>query len=189
MKKILYLLIFTITSLIASSLDFNGPPQYSTKDGKVYYEVYPTYKEIEGVDVSTFEELLYGYAKDSKYIYYMGQAVEGADVKSFFVLDKGSVFDHNAYAIDKYKVYFGGKAIEGVDLATFEVFDDKIARDEFSVYYSGNKLSNIDIKTFSYIGRLCSNDMWCRFSISVFKDKNGEYRTDDEDFDKKFVVE
>ena len=64
-----------------------------------------------------------------------------------------------------------------------------------SVDLYNKKLKNIDVETFEYIGEECSirnRDMRfecsCCSKVSIFKDKNGEYRTDDKDFVEKFVV-
>lgn len=188
MKKILYIVIFTVISFVSLSFKIY-PSQYLLLEEKIYYSAYDGKIELEGADVNTFEKLGYDYAKDSKHIYHRGKIVETADVESFIILGKVYLGIHdNAYAKDKYKVYFYGKSIEGIDLSTFEVFDNRIARDKSNVYFVGNRLSNIDISTFTYIEELCSVDSWCMFPESVFKDKNGVYKTNDKDFTKKFIV-
>jgi len=51
--------------------------------------------EIQGADISTFEGLNYGYAKDCKRVYFNGQPISGFDAASFKLLNSG-------VAVDKY---------------------------------------------------------------------------------------
>ena len=175
MKKILYIMMFTVISFL--SMSWMTP---SSSDNSMY----GAEKEVKESVAGERLKLDYNYAKDDKYIYYMDKIIEGADVESFVILAKESfVREDNTYAKDKYRVYFAGKPIEGVDLSSFEVFDNRIARDKFNVYNLDKKLKSIDIETFEYIGEGCPSDIGygkpggciCFYSESKYKDKNGEY--------------
>ena len=63
-------------------------------------------------DYSTFRVLNHLYAADAKYVYYKNKVVEGADPKTFVVLDGG-----NDYGQDKNRVYYQdcGTAIRNLD--------------------------------------------------------------------------
>ena len=179
MKKILYIMMFTVISFL--SMSWMTP---SSSDNSMY----GAEKEVKELVAGERLKLDYNYAKDDKYIYYMDKIIEGADVESFVILAKESFGgeDDNTYAKDKYRIYFAGKPIEGVDLSSFEVFDNRIARDKFNVYNLDKKLKNIDIETFEYIGEGCPSDIGdgklgaciCFYTeASKYKDKNGEYIT------------
>ena len=102
----------------------------------------------------------------------------------------------NVYVKDDYRVYLDGEVLEGADSLSFQKIGSDIARDKFCIYWYNKKLKNIDVETFEYIGEECpvkNRDMVreycsCCSKVSIFKDKNGEYRTDDKDFVEKFVV-
>ena len=63
-------------------------------------------------DYSTFRVLNHLYAADAKYVYYKNKVVEGADPKTFVVLDGG-----NDYGQDKNRVYYQdrGTTIRNLD--------------------------------------------------------------------------
>ena len=180
MKKILYIMMFTVISFL--SMSWMTP---SSSDNSMY----GAEKEVKESLAGARLKLDHNYAKDNKYIYYMDKIIEGADVESFVILAKDSFGgeDDKTYAKDKYRVYFAGKPIEGVDLSSFEVFDNRIARDKFNVYNLDKKLKNIDMETFEYIGEGCPSDIGygepggciCFYSESKYRDKNGEYTTEE----------
>ena len=221
MKKILYIMMFTVISFLSMSwmtpsssdnsmygaekevkesvagerlkLDYN----YAKDDKNIYYMG----KIIEGADVNTFETISYEYAKDSKNVYYDGKIIKEADSKSFLIIPNNvsgfyrSMDYSYVYVKDDYRVYLHGEVLEGADSLSFQKMGGNIARDKFNIYLDNKKLKNIDVETFEYIGEECSirnRDMRfecsCCSKVSIFKDKNGEYRTDDKDFVEKFVV-
>lgn len=52
-----------------------------------------------------FQDLGWGYAKDSFEVYYMGRKIEGAMTSSFKVLKNG-------YAEDTFETYYRGKVVK-----------------------------------------------------------------------------
>ena len=165
-------------------------------------DVYYRGEVMEGVDASTFKVLDYQYVKDSKNVYYDGKIIKEADSKSFLIIPNNvsgfyrSMDYSYVYVKDDYRVYLHGEVLEGADSLSFQKMGGNIARDKFNIYLDNKKLKNIDVETFEYIGEECpvkNRDMVreycsCCSKVSIFKDKNGEYRTDDKDFVEKFVV-
>ena len=126
MKKFL-LSVFIFTGIAVYS-DTCNAGFYKIEGNKVYYayDMNPNpdlvelgkQAEVKGADTKTFEVLsnekevknsghravCYYYAKDKKSVYYKGQIINGADVKTFKVLE-------NLYAEDKNSWYEYGKKI------------------------------------------------------------------------------
>ena len=59
------------------------------------------FSKIEGVEIPSFIQLMFGYAKDKDKVYFEGKELKGADVKSFkIIISNGKVI-----AKDKNKIY------------------------------------------------------------------------------------
>ena len=59
------------------------------------------FSKIEGVDIPSFIQLMFGYAKDKDKVYFEGKELKGADVKSFkIIISNGKVL-----VKDKNKIY------------------------------------------------------------------------------------
>jgi hypothetical protein len=85
-------------------------------------------------DPTTFEVLLFGYAKDSRQAYYLETVIEGADLPTFQIVSPGHGenwgHDFGAYAKDAKQVYYKGKVITKADAATFTVVDERFFKDK-----------------------------------------------------------
>ena len=106
---------------------------YCKDQHRVYYNGKPITAEV-----ATFILLEEYYSKDAQSAFYMGQLIEGVDVKSFEVLK-------NHHAKDNHQVYFRGKTIQGADASTFKLMKDDrgfwIGQDQFQQYEFGKPLS------------------------------------------------
>ena len=59
------------------------------------------FSKIEGADIPSFVQLMFGYAKDKDKVYFEGKELKGADVKSFkIIISNGKVM-----VKDKNKIY------------------------------------------------------------------------------------
>lgn len=70
-----------------------------------YSSLYAGWVWLEKLNPNTIVYLDQNYIKDDKYVYSYAGIIEGADAKSFQVLDKG-------YSKDKNNVYFNGELID-----------------------------------------------------------------------------
>ena len=109
MKKFL-LSVFIFTGIAVYS-DTCNAGFYKIEGNKVYYayDMNPNPDLVElgkqtEVKNSGHRAVCYYYAKDKKNVYYKGQVINGADVKTFKVLE-------NLYAEDKNSWYEYGKKI------------------------------------------------------------------------------
>ncbi|WP_103070299.1 DKNYY domain-containing protein [Aquimarina sediminis] len=71
-------------------------------DDKIYFKG----EILEEANVSTFEEIGYGYVKDDNFVFFQGQIVEGADPHTFKYNDKNYTFT------DKNHTYEAGVAVK-----------------------------------------------------------------------------
>lgn len=96
-------------------------------------------------DPKTFEELKDDYGRDTKYAFYKGDIIKGADGGSFRAIGKW-------YAADKAQVYLSGELVEKADPATFKVHSYYFAEDANDFYWRGEALSVRDKSTFKLLG-------------------------------------
>ena len=120
---------------------------YEIVADKVYYN---------GVLVSkasahSFKDLGYGYAKDSKKVYYCGKKLTD-NPSRFKVLADG-------YAMDSFDVYYFGEEIDA-STAGFKVLSDGYAKDAFYGYYCGKKVAGSSGSTFKVTGNGYAKDAW-----------------------------
>lgn len=110
-------------------------------------------EKILGADSSTFETLLWGYAKDNNDIFYENMVLHNVDLCSFEVLNLG-------YAKDKNKIYYHESVVEA-DYETFislkerhtsrcDLMIDYDAEDKNS-YYNFGKINVLKIDKKNYI--------------------------------------
>ena len=122
--------------------------QFYSKDDK---NVFHDEDIIPNADVNSFVVLngISGHAKDKNSVYFWGQKIEGANVKTFKVISNGS------YAKDDKNVYAGEKILKGADPQTFrEVSRTNYARDKNNLYYyfgDVKKLGKINEKDFKVL--------------------------------------
>lgn len=123
--------------------------------------VYFLGNSIDGVDVSSFEQLDFEesyYAKDKNAGYYKGKRIEGSVGDSFVRIKDNYAKDENA-------VYFEGNRILGANVRSFEIFPDYYgkslySRDDVSVYYRGNKIEGGDVDSFQVVNDHYSIDKY-----------------------------
>lgn len=122
--------------------------QFYLKDDK---NVFFNDKKILGADANSFIALdkENGYAKDKNTVYYFGQKVEGANVKTFEVISDGE------YSKDDKNVYASGEIIKGADSKTFREFPEtSYSRDKNNLYYyfgDDKFLGKIDENNFEFL--------------------------------------
>ena len=150
MKKIILLFgMLSYTFIIAE--ESQCPNIYRVKDDGVYYQC----QKIEKADKESFRDIggIFNYAKDKKHVYYAGEIIKKADLKTFEVVEiiffTGENGGREFFALDKKRVYLNGKEILGADPKTFETLESGWARDKNNVYLDGVK-QNIDGITFEY---------------------------------------
>jgi len=96
------------------------------------------------------------YKKQDNAWYYGNAKIEGADLKSFRVLDDPQrdyipCETSDTYAADKFHVYSGGTILSGADPASFSLLYDNYARDARHAYYLDAPISN-DGASFARVG-------------------------------------
>lgn len=155
---------------------------YVQSNEKMYAFTDLEIRELQGVNLASFEVLKNGYSKDNKKIYYEGIVLENSNPTTFKILNKGYSKDINnvyylsepiqganpkafnalsdSYATDGKNVYYGNKAIKGADLLTFEAINDYpfYSKDKNGVYYNGVKIPSADSKTFEVLDYEYSKD-------------------------------
>ncbi len=139
MKRIIVL--FYILFNLGIALVIHEINTYVINDKRVFWNQ----KEIEGVDIPTFSQLVFWnkfYAKDKNAIYYKGKIIEKADLETFEILR------YSDYSKDKNSLYFKDKKVSGVDLETFEIIDWDYAKDKDSVYFQQKIINKADPVTF-----------------------------------------
>jgi hypothetical protein len=94
---------------------------------------------IPGVDLSTFEVILDGYARDAVHIFYFGEIIPEADATTFEILE-------SPYARDLESVFWMGNIIAGADASTFRVLNANFecSADANIAYYRDQPVSNFD---------------------------------------------
>ena len=97
---------------------------------------------LHGVDISTFTPIAGSFAKDKSHVYYWHNTINGADVKSFKVIDA-----ENAYSRDQSYLYSGHLKVDQVDPDTFQYLDSGIIKDNKAVYSLSKSKDAIKITT------------------------------------------
>ena len=89
---------------------------------------------VNGAEVKTFVNYGDGYGKDSKNVFYNGYILQTSDVMSFRGLKKH-------YAINSENVYYKGSILDYADPKTFKVNKDETAIDAKFKYKYGKKIA------------------------------------------------
>ena len=138
----------------------HGPGGPGHEHGAIYqergYEIVADKVYYNGVLVSnasahSFKDLGYGYAKDSKKVYYCGKKLTD-NPSRFKALSDG-------YAMDSFDVYYFGGVIDA-STAGFKVLSDGYAKDAFYGYYCGKKVAGSSGSTFKVTGNGYAKDAW-----------------------------
>lgn len=112
---------------------YGNSSAYARDKNHVFYITSKTINNpvIGGADPNTFSILPgWGYSKDKNSVYFETKRVEGADQKSFKVID-GQATD---YGLDDRYVYCDGIKLENSDATTFTTIDAYKAKDKNNVY-------------------------------------------------------
>ena len=130
-------------------LNAKGSDFFEIKEilGRVYHKdknhVYFNGIEIEGADPKTFLVINHEYSKDKKNAYYNGKSVGERDYETFILLGD--------YTKDKNYIYFKNEEIKGIDKDSFKIIDNPYSKDKNYVYYKTKKVVDADIKSFIII--------------------------------------
>ena len=125
---------------------------YEVIGTKVYYNG----QIVSGASSHTFKDLGFGYAKDSKKVYYCG--------KSFSTTPSRFVALTDGYAMDSFDVYYFGKKI-GASTAGFKVLSDGYAKDAFDAYYCGKEVVGSTASSFKVTGNGYAQDNWAKYYL------------------------
>ena len=126
---------------------FDHNPVKNNSDPKHYpyskttFDVYYGTQKIEGANARSFEVLNHGYAKDVWGVYYLGRKIKEAHSHRFEVLAPN-------YAKDTWNVYYQNKVIDGANPSSFKVLGQGYAKDVWNVYYHAQKLEGANPATF-----------------------------------------
>ena len=104
MKKIQYIMMFTVISFLSMSRMIP-----SSSDNSMY----GAEKEVKESVAGEHLKLDYNYMKDKYRVYFAGKPIEGVNLSSFEVFD-------NRIARDKFNVYNLDKKLKNIDIETFK---------------------------------------------------------------------
>ncbi|MEW6688156.1 MAG: DKNYY domain-containing protein [Pseudomonadota bacterium] len=96
---------------------------------------------VAGVDPAKVVWLGRGYWKDDKSVFFSRGRIEGADARSFRLLQ--------SHAIDKRRVYHHDKPLAGIDAGSFQEIGFGYGRDKTGVYHYGRPLEGADGESFA----------------------------------------
>ena len=117
MKRVLFLFFLVSIMIFPCKMLVNPGKPYIISNNKVYYTGPGSGKmELADADAGTFQMISFSvesceyrdYGKDNKNVYFKNMMVEGADAKSFVMLEQG-------YYKDKRYLYFFGKRLKDSD--------------------------------------------------------------------------
>lgn len=184
----------------------NSGGKYEVKDGTVYF-TYWTFsfgtqeRELQDVDIATFESMKNWLARDSHHVWYKDQLVEGADpataeaddyplfhdkrdyyyegkaigvadIQSFKVL---KCDEDELWAVDKQYVYFDSLRIDDSDPATLELIGTFEAKDKRHIYYFGRILEGADPETYQILdGNYAKDSKHVWFCGDIIEDADVE---------------
>lgn len=150
-------------------VDMSKCEEYEEKDLGFGYKkkdgkMYYNDTEMEGMDVETFKMMNKGYSKDKNAVYkYQNKVDFVSDVESFEVID-------DIYTKDENYVYSSENQIETSDSKSFEVLDYYYAKDRNNVYFRGEIIEGgSDSATFKILDNVYAKDK----NIVYFKGYNG----------------
>ena len=122
------------------------------------------------------------YTKDSKYVYYEGVIVAGADPGSYEDVPLSNTGNCSDYFKDKSQVYFMGSALPLADPRTFSAYvleeeggDNEYGIDKDNVFFDGAQILGADALTFISYNYAQSCGLGCVFTA---RDKTHLYFED-----------
>ena len=139
-----------------------------------------------GVISDGFEYLGGGFAKSDVHVFNRGQVLEGADARTFELLDEKGFFTK-----DHQSVFCSGKKLEGAHAASFKKVKFSYYVDQNVAYYLSHKLENSDANDFEFFGdRYSKSGKYVYYREKVIPDsdaetfqvlsgKNGKYLAED----------
>lgn len=159
----------------------NNFKYYKIINNTAYYED----KEIQSVDILTFQELEDRWAKDKNHVFYGGEELKiKIDPDSFTILREGVIKDNKrVYFFDKFNDKY--VLISNVDAPTFqyigicESVEKSLGfyfKDKNYVFIGDEPAYNIDVSTFEYFGNYLVVG-GIPYSVSYAKDKNSIYHS------------
>lgn len=224
MKKEFFLLVLFLHFFILPSncqdinftadsvqMDHCGHGVYIIKKDRVFYKkdvpmlssIRVTRPEQFDCDISSFEILKKGYAKDKYNIFYNGVKLNNVYYNSFSILE----IDHSHskdrreeplsniygyYAKDKYQVFYGEKILTGADPETIEMLSPKYVKDKRYAYIKGNIIENADAISFTFVtGRFAKDKSHVYYLGKVISDYPDSFQIVDYKYryakDKKYA--
>ncbi len=153
--------LMAIFALSASAQSSRQVRPYSFNKRGVYYGRQP----VMGIDMRTFVDLGYGYAKDRYNVYFEGQILPFVDPLTFRLKVPGNVYPGDypiephdgydpyyseGYVVTSNAVLFDGKKIS--DCAkSFQDLGWGYGKDTFDVYYMGKKVNGAISSSFKVL--------------------------------------
>ena len=105
----------------------------------------------------------FGHAKDKNNAYYYGKKIEGAEAKTFDIIEPCAF----GFSRDNISVYYEDKKIPGSDPETFEILGENgYSKDKNNVYFENHIIDGADIKTFRALAG------------KIAEDKNNYYKSE-----------
>jgi DKNYY family len=174
----------------------NKQEGYEIRSGKVMWNSWRgdglngTWSEgVVTEDANGFEILqqktgdMNGYAKNTQNVFYGPNPLDGADAKTFTLLDDAGM------ARDARRVYDWGAVIKGADPETFQRTTlAYVGRDKNDYYYQGEPLHVRDMASFKILqdAAACARDMkhciWARDKFDYYVDKQARPIADSNGF-------
>ncbi|MDD2870634.1 MAG: DKNYY domain-containing protein [Candidatus Gracilibacteria bacterium] len=100
--------------------------------------------KIEGADSRTFEIIDNTYTKDKNNAYRNGYKIDGIFINSFEIID-------SSYCKDSNYIYYHSKKIFGSDSKSFKLLKNGYSKDINNVYNDGKIVEGFDAKTFKLL--------------------------------------
>jgi hypothetical protein len=150
---------------------------YKNEGDAVYYEHWNEgrgqHKNKLEANPKTFQILKYGtYAKDDKSVFYKGEKIMDADIKSFEAL-------HKLYARDKNVGWYGRDSIQTSNGKTFKVVNSYYSTDENDYYYTVKPLKMLNPKNFKFVAGEGDSECWTTdgkyYYYKNYKVPSGDY--------------
>ena len=151
MKTTLRLLCALTVLILMSSCNSDG--KYVIGNGTVYHTYWTfsfgtIYKELPGVDASSFESVKDWLGHDAKHAYFKDKLIQGADIATLKARKYPLCSDKNDY-------YYKGTPLKVTDVESFEILkwhdDDLWAKDSQYAYYDTIRIVTPDLPSFRVI--------------------------------------
>jgi hypothetical protein len=164
--------------VLGSQYEFGG---YAKDARSAYYEESGssgTVAPIPRVDLATFANVGYGYARDKNHVYRFGNIIDGADPRTFSFLGFSGiqgVSGDGLYTMDSGHVFYDGVELAEADPKTFALIFDGMgdvtgyAKNKNYVYnaYEGFAIEGADPRTFAVLSRWYAKDKFNVYSYDA----------------------